>query len=955
MPIQTRSLDTANEFIARHIGPREADIQAMLDLLGHSDLEALSASVIPESIKDSSVLDLALPGQGEAEALASIKAIAAKNQLLRNHIGQGYYPCHTPSPILRNLLENPAWYTAYTPYQPEISQGRLESLLNFQTLISDLTGLPIANASLLDEGTAAAEAMTFCKRLSKNKASNAFFASRHCHPQTLDVLRTRAEPLGIEVVVGDEREISDVSAYFGALLQYPATDGDIHDHRDLVERLHGANALVAVAADLLALTLLTPPGEFGADVALGGAQRFGVPLGFGGPHAAYFATRDAFKRDMPGRLVGVSIDRHGKPALRLAMQTREQHIRREKATSNICTAQVLLANIASMYAVYHGPQGLTRIAKRVHQLTAILAEGLAQLGHSVEQQHFFDTLTLATGARTAELHAKARARGINLREIDDQRLGLSLDETTTQAHVEELWALFSDSQAMPAFDALAGTAASRLPAALLRQSPILSHPVFNRYHSETELMRYMRKLADKDLALDRSMIPLGSCTMKLNAASEMIPITWAEFGNLHPFAPAEQSQGYQQLTQELEAMLCAATGYDAVSLQPNAGSQGEYAGLLAIRAYHLSRGDDQRDICLIPQSAHGTNPATANMAGMRVVVTACDARGNVDIADLKAKAEEHRERLAAIMITYPSTHGVFEEGIREICEIIHANGGQVYIDGANMNAMVGLCAPGQFGGDVSHLNLHKTFCIPHGGGGPGVGPIGVKAHLAPFLPGHGHLARKEGAVSAAPFGSASILPITWMYIRMMGGAGLRRASQLAILNANYIARRLEEHYPVLYTGTNGLVAHECILDLRPLKDSSGISVDDVAKRLIDFGFHAPTMSFPVAGTLMIEPTESESKEELDRFCDAMIRIRNEIRAVETGALDAEDNPLKNAPHTAAELVGEWAHPYSREQAVYPTASLVEGKYWPPVGRVDNVYGDRNLVCACPSIEAYQDA
>lgn len=955
MPIQTRSLDTANEFIARHIGPREADIQAMLDLLGHSDLEALTASVIPESIKDSSVLDLALPGQGEAEALAAIKAIAAKNQLLRNHIGQGYYPCHTPSPILRNLLENPAWYTAYTPYQPEISQGRLESLLNFQTLISDLTGLPIANASLLDEGTAAAEAMTFCKRLSKNKASNAFFASRHCHPQTLDVLRTRAEPLGIEVVVGDEREISDVSAYFGALLQYPATDGDIHDYRDLVERLHGANALVAVAADLLALTLLTPPGEFGADVALGSAQRFGVPLGFGGPHAAYFATRDAFKRDMPGRLVGVSIDRHGKPALRLAMQTREQHIRREKATSNICTAQVLLANIASMYAVYHGPQGLTRIAKRVHQLTAILAEGLAQLGHSVEQQHFFDTLTLATGARTAELHAKARARGINLREIDDQRLGLSLDETTTQAHVEELWALFSDSQAMPAFDALAGTAASRLPAALLRQSPILSHPVFNRYHSETELMRYMRKLADKDLALDRSMIPLGSCTMKLNAASEMIPITWAEFGNLHPFAPAEQSQGYQQLTQELEAMLCAATGYDAVSLQPNAGSQGEYAGLLAIRAYHLSRGDDQRDICLIPQSAHGTNPATANMAGMRVVVTACDARGNVDIADLKAKAEEHRDRLAAIMITYPSTHGVFEEGIREICDIIHANGGQVYIDGANMNAMVGLCAPGQFGGDVSHLNLHKTFCIPHGGGGPGVGPIGVKAHLAPFLPGHGHLARKEGAVSAAPFGSASILPITWMYIRMMGGAGLRRASQLAILNANYIARRLEEHYPVLYTGTNGLVAHECILDLRPLKDSSGISVDDVAKRLIDFGFHAPTMSFPVAGTLMIEPTESESKEELDRFCDAMIRIRNEIRAVETGALDAEDNPLKNAPHTAAELVGEWAHPYSREQAVYPTASLVEGKYWPPVGRVDNVYGDRNLVCACPSIEAYQDA
>ncbi|WP_271102991.1 aminomethyl-transferring glycine dehydrogenase [Pseudomonas tohonis] len=954
MPTQTNALGTANEFIARHIGPRDADTQAMLDLLGYADLEALSTSVIPDSIKGTSVLDMG-PGQSEADALAAIKAIAGKNQLFTNYIGQGYYGTHTPSPILRNLLENPAWYTAYTPYQPEISQGRLESLLNFQTLISDLTGLPISNASLLDEGTAAAEAMTFCKRLSKNKAGNAFFASRHCHPQTLDVLRTRAEPLGIEVVVGDERELTDASPYFGALLQYPASNGDLFDNAELVERFHAAGALVAVAADLLALTLLKAPGEFGADVALGSAQRFGVPLGFGGPHAAYFATRDAFKRDMPGRLVGVSIDRHGKPALRLAMQTREQHIRREKATSNICTAQVLLANIASMYAVYHGPQGLTRIAKRVHQLTAILAQGLAKLGVTVEQQSFFDTLTLATGARTAELHAKAREHLINLRVVDDQRLGLSLDETTTQASVEALWAIFADGQALPAFAELATTIPSRLPTALLRESAILAHPVFNRYHSETELMRYMRKLADKDLALDRSMIPLGSCTMKLNAASEMIPVTWAEFGNLHPFAPAEQSEGYQQLTTELEAMLCAATGYDDVSLQPNAGSQGEYAGLLAIRAYHLSRGDDQRDICLIPQSAHGTNPATANMVGMRVVVTACDARGNVDIADLKAKAEEHRDRLAAIMITYPSTHGVFEEGIREICEIIHANGGQVYIDGANMNAMVGLCAPGQFGGDVSHLNLHKTFCIPHGGGGPGVGPIGVKAHLAPFLPGHGHMARKEGAVSAAPFGSASILPITWMYIRMMGGAGLRRASQMAILNANYIARRLEEHYPVLYTGTNGLVAHECILDLRPLKDSSGISVDDVAKRLIDFGFHAPTMSFPVAGTLMIEPTESESKEELDRFCDAMIRIRNEIRAVETGALDANDNPLKNAPHTAAELVGEWTHPYSREQAVYPTASLVDGKYWPPVGRVDNVFGDRNLVCACPSIEAYQDA
>ena len=947
-------LDTQNEFIARHIGPRDADTAAMLELLGYDSVDALTNAVIPESIKGTSILG-EQPGLSEADALARIKAIAAKNQQFKNYIGQGYYGTHTPSPILRNLLENPAWYTAYTPYQPEISQGRLEALLNFQTLISDLTGMQIANASLLDEATAAAEAMTFCKRLSKNKAANTFFVSQHCHPQTLDVLRTRAEPLGIDIEVGDEATITDASAYFGALLQYPASNGDIFDYRALVERFHAANALVAVAADLLALTLLTPPGEFGADVALGSAQRFGVPLGFGGPHAAYFATRDAFKRDMPGRLVGMSVDRFGKPALRLAMQTREQHIRREKATSNICTAQVLLANIASMYAVYHGPKGLTAIAQRVHSFTAILALGLTKLGHSVEQQHFFDTLSIKTGAKTAELHAKARAAGINLREIDAERLGLSLDETTDQAAVEALLALFAGEQAAPAVSELAAQVASRLPQGLLRQSAILQHEVFNRYHSETELMRYLRKLADKDLALDRSMIPLGSCTMKLNAASEMIPVTWPEFGNLHPFAPVEQAAGYSQLTSELEAMLCAATGYDAVSLQPNAGSQGEYAGLLAIRAYHHSRGEEQRDICLIPQSAHGTNPATASMAGMRVVVTACDARGNVDIADLKAKAEEHKDRLAAIMITYPSTHGVFEEGIREICQIIHDNGGQVYIDGANMNAMVGLCAPGQFGGDVSHLNLHKTFCIPHGGGGPGVGPIGVKSHLAPFLPGHGHMARKEGAVSAAPFGSASILPITWMYITMMGGNGLKRASQMAILNANYIARRLEEHYPVLYSGEGGLVAHECILDIRPLKDSSGISVDDVAKRLIDFGFHAPTMSFPVAGTLMIEPTESESKEELDRFCDAMIAIREEIRAVEQGRLDKDDNPLKNAPHTALELVGEWNHAYSREQAVYPLASLIEAKYWPPVGRVDNVYGDRNLVCACPSIEAYQDA
>ncbi|WP_462379275.1 aminomethyl-transferring glycine dehydrogenase [Pseudomonas sp. Marseille-QA0892] len=944
-------LDTRNEFIARHIGPSAPEEHAMLEQVGYDSLDALTASVIPTSIKGTSVLP-AFEGMGEAEALAAIKAIAKKNQQFKNYIGQGYYGTLTPSPILRNLLENPAWYTAYTPYQPEISQGRLEALLNFQTLIIDLTGLPIANASLLDEATAAAEAMTFCKRLSKNKTSNTFFASQHCHPQTLAVLHTRAEPLGIEIVVGNELELDDTSPFFGALLQYPASNGDIFDYRTLVERFHESNALVAVAADLLALTLLTPPGEFGADVAIGTAQRFGVPLGFGGPHAAYFSTRDAFKRDMPGRLVGLSVDRHGNPALRLAMQTREQHIRREKATSNICTAQVLLANIASMYAVYHGPEGLTRIAQRVHGLTHALAEGLRRVGYTVDTAGFFDTITV-TCAETADLHARAREMGINLRVIDDTRFGVSLDESTTVADVTELLTLFANGKPVPDLASLAS--GSALPEGLKRQSTILQHDVFNRYHSETELMRYLRKLADKDLALDRSMIPLGSCTMKLNAASEMIPITWPEFGNLHPFAPAEQSEGYQQLTRELEEMLCAATGYDAVSLQPNAGSQGEYAGLLAIRAYHLSRGDDQRDICLIPASAHGTNPATATMVGMRVIVTACDSYGNVDIEDLRAKATEHKDRLAALMITYPSTHGVFEEGIREICQIVHDNGGQVYIDGANMNAMVGLCAPGKFGGDVSHLNLHKTFCIPHGGGGPGVGPIGVKSHLAPFLPGHTHWENKAGAVSAAPYGSASILPISWMYMKMMGGEGLTRASQMAILAANYVARRLEEHYPVLYTGSNGLVAHECILDLRPLKDSSGVTVDDVAKRLIDFGFHAPTMSFPVAGTLMIEPTESESKEELDRFCDAMIAIRDEIRALERGELDAVDNPLKNAPHTAAELTREWRHPYSREQAVFPVHTLIDGKYWPPVARVDNVYGDRNLVCACPSIEAYQDA
>ncbi|KTT58360.1 glycine dehydrogenase [Pseudomonas oryzihabitans] len=945
-------LSTADEFVPRHIGPRELDEIAMLDLLGYDSLDAMTAQVIPESIKGTSVLDLPA-GLSEADALAELRAIAGKNHLLKSLIGQGYYNTHTPAPILRNLLENPAWYTAYTPYQPEISQGRLEALLNFQTLIGDLTGMPVANASLLDEGTAAAEAMTFCKRLAKNKA-NAFFASVHCHPQTLDVLRTRAEPLGIEVVVGVETEIEDHGRFFGALFQYPMTTGEIRDYRESIQAFQAAGALVAMAADLLALTLLTPPGELGADVAIGTAQRFGVPLGFGGPHAAYFATQDKYKRDMPGRVVGVSIDRHGNPAYRLALQTREQHIRREKATSNICTAQVLLANIASMYAVYHGPEGLARIATRVQRLTGLLAAGLQRLGHQT-QHTAFDTLTLVFGARTAALHEAARARGYNLRDVSAEALGVSLDETSTLADVQALLEILADGQAAPQVAELGDVSGVELPEALRRHSPFLTHPVFASYRSETELMRYLRKLADKDLALDRTMIPLGSCTMKLNAASEMIPVTWAEFGGIHPFAPADQTQGYAQLTAELEAMLCAATGYDAVSLQPNAGSQGEYAGLLAIRAYHQSRGQGERDVCLIPASAHGTNPATASMVDMRVVVVACDKRGNVDLDDLRAKAEQHSDRLAALMITYPSTHGVFEEAIRDICQVIHDHGGQVYIDGANMNAMVGLCAPGQFGGDVSHLNLHKTFCIPHGGGGPGVGPIGVKAHLAPFLPGHAHLERKEGAVCAAPYGSASILPISWMYLKMMGSAGLTRASQVAILSANYIARRLEEHYPVLYTGTSGLVAHECILDLRPLKDSSGVTVDDVAKRLIDFGFHAPTMSFPVAGTLMIEPTESESKQELDRFCDAMIAIRAEISALEDGTLDPQDNPLKNAPHTARELAGEWTHPYSREQAVFPLPSLVDGKYWPPVARIDNVYGDRNLVCSCPPIEAYGEA
>jgi glycine dehydrogenase len=941
-------LQQHTDFIGRHIGPAEADKNAMLAALGFDSMDAFIKKVVPASILTDKPLALG-ESRNEAEVLDELHGIASKNQVFKSYIGMGYYNTHTPTVILRNLLENPAWYTAYTPYQPEISQGRLEALLNFQTMVSDLTGMEIANASLLDEATAAAEAMTFCQRVSKSK-SKTFFVSQECLPQTIDVVRTRAEPIGVQVVVGDHRKDVDQLDCFGVLLQYPTLDGEIHDYADIVAKAHAKNALVVVAADLLALTLLKPPGEFGADVAIGSAQRFGVPLGYGGPHAAYFATRDANKRVMPGRVVGVSIDSHGNKAYRLALQTREQHIRREKATSNVCTAQVLLANIASMYAVYHGPEGLKTIAQRVHRLTAAFAEGLRKLDIEVLNTAFFDTLTVRTGGRTQEIHAAARDRSINLRIIDGNTVGISLDETTTREDVESLWAIFAGQQPIPSFAAC--DIADRIPESLLRTSAYLTHPVFNTHHSETRMLRYLRALSDKDLALDRTMIPLGSCTMKLNATTEMIPVTWKEFGDIHPFAPLDQAQGYQQLITELEQMLVACTGYDAVSLQPNAGSQGEYAGLLAIRAYHQSRGEGHRNVCLIPSSAHGTNPATAQMAGMQVVVVQCDERGNVDVADLRKKAEQHASDLAAIMITYPSTHGVFEEAVGEICEIVHAHGGQVYIDGANMNAMVGLCAPGKFGGDVSHLNLHKTFCIPHGGGGPGVGPIGVKSHLAPFLPGHRALENHTAPVCAAPWGSASILPISWTYIKLMGRQGLKEASEMAILNANYIAKRLAPHFPILYAGEGGLVAHECIVDLRPLKDT-GVTVDDVAKRLMDFGFHAPTMSFPVPGTLMIEPTESESKEELDRFCEAMIAIREEIRAIEAGSISADDSALRHAPHTAMDIAGEWNRAYSREQAVFPVKSLRDNKYWPPVGRVDNVYGDRNVVCSCPPMSDYE--
>ncbi|SEM19001.1 glycine dehydrogenase [Luteibacter sp. UNCMF331Sha3.1] len=943
-----RDLEHHGAFIERHIGPNDAEIGEMLAVVGHASLDALTDAIVPGSIK--SPAPLALPrAVTEEEAIAKIRRIADRNTVFRSFIGQGYYGTLTPNVILRNVLENPAWYTAYTPYQAEISQGRMEALINFQTMVADLTGMDISNASLLDEGTAAAEAMTLAKRSGKSK-SNVFFVSQDVHPQTLDVLRTRADGIGIELHIGPDADAATVES-FGILLQYPNTFGRINDYKALADATHARGAVVCVATDLLALTLIASPGSWGADIVVGNTQRFGVPYGFGGPHAAYLACRDAYKRSMPGRLIGVSIDSEGKPAYRLTLQTREQHIRREKATSNICTAQVLLAVMASMYAVYHGPEGLVRIARRTHRLAAILAGALGQAGVAVGAD-FFDTLHV-TGVDAKALHAKAAAARVNLRAIDATSVGISLDETTTRADVATLAGLFGANVAD--IDALDASTADALPQGLLRDIDFLQHPVFNTHHSEHELLRYLRGLADKDLALDRTMIPLGSCTMKLNATAEMIPVTWPEFANIHPLVPADQAQGYKQLIDELEAMLVECTGYDAVSLQPNSGAQGEYAGLLAIRAYHRSRGEGHRDVCLIPESAHGTNPASAQMCGMTVVVTRCDANGNVDVDDIREKAEKYADRLAAIMITYPSTHGVFEEDVVAICEAVHKHGGQVYTDGANMNALVGLAKPGKWGSDVSHLNLHKTFCIPHGGGGPGVGPCAVKSHLAPFLPrafgGEGEV----GMVSAATFGSASILPISWMYITLMGTEGLRKATQVALLNANYVAKRLAPYFETLYTGRNGLVAHECILDLRPLKDATGVGAEDVAKRLIDFGFHAPTLSFPVAGTLMVEPTESESLHELDRFIDAMIQIREEIAAVQDGRLDREDNPLRNAPHTATMVTGtEWTHAYPRELAAFPLPSLKLSKYWPPVSRVDNVFGDKNVMCACIPIDAYKE-
>ena len=954
-----RDLENPTEFIARHIGP-DAEAEArMLATVGEGSRAQLIDSIVPPSIRRSQPMQLP-PAATEAEALAELKAIASKNQRVKSFIGQGYHGTHTPGVILRNVLENPAWYTAYTPYQAEISQGRMEALVNFQTMVTDLTGMAIANASMLDEATAAAEAMTLAKRSVKNK-SNRFVVAGDAHPQTIEVIQTRAAPLGIEVVLANSlQQWNDLLAgdYFAVLAQYPATSGRIDDLRADAELIHGKQAALIVATDLLALTLIAPPGEWGADIVVGSTQRFGMPMGAGGPHAAFMACRDEFKRSLPGRLVGVSVDSHGAPAYRLALQTREQHIRREKATSNICTAQVLPAVVASMYAVYHGPAGLTRIARRVAAYTAILAAGLKQLGAPLREVPSFDTLSLHTKDQTQAILAKALSLGLNLRVYFGEYLCIALDETTTRADLALIWQAFAaDGQALPRVEDFEVNIPSLIPEQLQRSSAFLTHPVFNTHHSETAMLRYIRSLSDKDLALDRSMIPLGSCTMKLNATSEMMTITWPEFADMHPFAPAAQLAGYAELDAQLRDWLCQATGYAGISLQPNAGSQGEYAGLLAIKAWHESRGDSHRNICLIPSSAHGTNPASAQMAGMQVVVTACDASGNVDIDDLKRACEKHGDKLACIMITYPSTHGVFETRVKELCEIVHAHGGRVYVDGANMNALVGVAAPGEFGGDVSHLNLHKTFCIPHGGGGPGVGPVCVVEDLVPFLPGHatGGKPATVGAVSAAPFGNAAVLPISWMYVRMMGAEGLKQATETAILNANYISARLADHYPTLYASANGHVAHECILDLRSLKESSGVMAEDVAKRLIDYGFHAPTLSFPVANTLMVEPTESEPLAELDRFIEAMIAIRGEIRRIEEGVWPREDNPLKNAPHTAATLAAsEWLHPYSREVAAFPLTTLKQAKYWPPVGRVDNVYGDRNLFCSCVPVSELQD-
>ncbi len=940
-------LEQRELFVWRHIGPDAQQIRQMLQALGLSSLRELVDKAVPAAIRSSRPLRLGSPCP-ESQVLAELRAMAAQNQVWRSFLGMGYSNCLTPPVIQRNILENPGWYTQYTPYQAEIAQGRLEALLNFQTMVVDLTGMEIANASLLDEATAAAEAMSLAHALT-GKGSQVFWVDRGCHPQTIAVVQTRAEPLGIQVRVADPSQL-ELENGFGLLLQYPNTYGEIRDYRELVEQAHQREMVVAVAADLLSLTLLQPPGEWGADIVVGSTQRFGVPLGYGGPHAAYFATREAHKRLLPGRLVGISQDAQGRPALRLALQTREQHIRRDKATSNICTAQVLLAVVASMYAVYHGPRGLRQIAERIHRQAHHLAAAIRQLGYRVGPEYFFDTFWVKaeSPAQVGQIQERASQRRINLRRIDETTLGISLDEATTSQDLRDLWQIFAGSE-KPDWDpeGLSSDPGQSLPPQLLRTTPYLTHSVFNRHHSETELLRYIHRLQSRDLSLVHSMIPLGSCTMKLNATAEMLPMTWPEFAQLHPFAPLEQSRGYQTLFAQLEQMLAEITGFAGVSLQPNAGSQGEYAGLLAIRRYHQARGESQRQVCLIPTSAHGTNPASAVMAGMQVVSVACDRAGNIDLEDLQAKVEQHRERLAALMITYPSTHGVFEEGIREICQMIHDAGGQVYMDGANLNAQVGLCRPAELGADVCHLNLHKTFCIPHGGGGPGVGPIAVARHLLPHLPGHPFLPGCNGPVSAAPWGSASILPISWAYIRLMGSAGLTLATQVAILNANYIAKRLDPYYPVLYKGPGGWVAHECILDLRPLKKSAGIEVEDVAKRLMDYGFHAPTISWPVPGTMMVEPTESESLEELDRFCEAMIAIRQEIAALERGEMDPVRNPLKLAPHTAEVVAADhWDRPYPRSLAAYPLPWVKERKFWPSVSRIDNAYGDRHLVCSC---------